>query len=323
MRAVTYTKPGPAGQVLRLSELPDPEPGPGQVRVRICFSGVNPTDWKRRSAEPPKYDGFQVPHQDGSGVVDRVGAGVNPDRLGQSVWVYHSAIGHAYGTAAEFLCIPERQAVPLPSHVSLLQGATLGIPYLTAAHALSFAPSLEGLNILVQGGAGAVGYAAIQLARSENARVVTTVSGDAKAELAGLAGPHVILNYRSSKFLDHLKEASGTGFDLVTEVDLGFNLPTYAEQLALDAHVAAYASDGSAAPIPPRVLMFRNAHLHFFVVYLLQDRQIDNAVAKVQVMLDDGVITALPINEYEFGHVARAHDAVEGGLVGRAVIRIE
>lgn len=323
MRAVTYSRSGPAAQVLRMVEIPDPEPEAGQVRVRIAYSGVNPTDWKRRAGEGPLYGGFQVPHQDGSGVIDLVGEGVGPERVGERVWVYHAAIGHAYGTAAQFVCLPERQAVPLPDNVSLAQGATLGIPYLTAAHALAYLPAIEGSHVLVQGGAGAVGFAAIQLGRHMNARIVTTVSGTEKADLARMARADVVLNYRSPEFSAGLAEAARGGFDLVTDVDLANNLSAYVDQLSLGAHIVAYASDGSSASIPVRLLMFRNASAHFFVVYLLPDDEVAAAVSTVRAMLASRAFISLPLHEYELGDVARAHDDVQRGIVGRALIRIE
>ena len=322
MRAVIYREAGVAKEVLRTSEIPDPEPSFGELRVRISYSGVNPTDWKRRLGEPPQHGGFQVPHQDGSGIVDRVGDGVSPERLGERVWVFHAAIGHSFGTAAEYVCVPAWQAVPLPAEVSLSQGATLGIPYLTAAHALEYAPVRKGVNILVHGGAGAVGYAASQLARYMNARIVTTVSGEAKADIAHMARPDVVLNYRSAQYPTQLRDAAGQGFDLVTEVDLRQNLPTYVELLSLEAHVVAYASDGSAAAVPVRTLMFRNANVHFFVVYLLPRTQLEAAVAMVQGMIASQEVPTLPLHEYDFGDIATAHDDVQQGLVGRALIRI-
>jgi len=306
-----------------MSEIPDPLPRAGEVRVRIRYSGVNPTDWKRRTGEAPLHHGFQVPHQDGSGNIDLVGDGVKPERIGQRVWVYHAAVGHEFGTAAEYVCLPERQAVVLPTGISLAQGATLGIPYLTAAHALSFAKDLDNANVLVQGGAGAVGYAAIQLARQSNHTIVTTVSTDYKADLADQARPDAVLNYRSPTFASQLAGFAGTGFDLITEVDLRMNLATYIPHLACDAHIVAYASDGSDAPVPVRSMMFRNANAHFFVVYLLAQKQVDAAVESVQEMLTFGDFTSLPLHEYELDAVSDAHDDVQEGLVGRAIIRIQ
>ena len=322
MRAVIYRKSGPAGQVLQVVDLPEPAPGPGQVSVRLAYSGVNPTDWKRRLNEAPRFGEFQIPHHDGAGLIDQVGPGVDPGRRGERVWVYHGAVGQPFGTAAEVVCVGDTQAVPLPPHVPLLQGATIGIPYMTAAHALSFAPGDTSTTVLVQGGAGAVGFAVLQLARARGMTVVTTVSNEEKASIARAAHPDAILNYRAPEFAKQLREVAPAGLELVTEVDLDRNLATYVDQLQAGAHVVAYASNGFAENVPVRALMFRNANLHFFVVYLLPDSQIESAVAAVRGLLDSGNLPSLPIHEYGVHEVAQAHDDVQAGLVGRAVIRL-
>lgn len=323
MRAALYRRPGLADEVLEVVVLPEPLPQPGQVRVRMRFSGVNPTDWKRRLNEAPPHGEFQIPNQDGSGVIDMVGPGVDPARIGEEVWVFHGAVGHWYGTAAELLCVTDAQAVRLPEHITLEQGALIGIPYMTAAHALSYAPAGSRPTVLVQGGAGAVGFAALQLGRHERMRVITTVSSDDKAAIAAIAQPDAIVNYRSPDFPEDLARSAPEGFGLVTEVDLDRNLPTYVAHLQSGAHVAAYASDGFAEHVPVRALMFRNANLHFFVIYALPQEQIEAARAKVSEFLQAAPITTLPIREYSLEETARAHDDVQQGLIGRAVIRIE
>src|SRR6476661_7049174 len=190
MRAITYRRPG-APDVLELVDLPEPQPGPGEVRVRMAFSGVNPTDWKSRSRTPPAGE-FQIPGQDGAGTVDAVGEGVSPTLVGRRVWIWEGAWQRPYGTAAEYTVVPARHVVPLDDR-SFELGAALGIPFLTAHRCLTLgetvpdrlAPGgLTGLTVLVQGGAGAVGNAAIQLARWAGATVLATVSSPAKAELA-------------------------------------------------------------------------------------------------------------------------------------------
>jgi NADPH2:quinone reductase len=320
--AITYRDCGPAHQVLVLDAISDPLPGAGEVRVRLHYSGVNPTDWKRRAAENPRFGEFQVPHQDGSGVIDLVGAGVDPSRVGERVWLYHASTRRPYGTAAELICLPSSQAVRLPDHTSFQQGATLGIPYLTAAHALSAIPSEPG-RILVTGGAGAVGHASVQLARHLGYEVVTTVSTEAKAAIARTAGPDQVLRYLSDRYPAHLAEACGDGFTGVIDVDLGANVDSYAPLLQPGGHIVCYASDDSPDSIPSRTLMFRNASIDFFVVYELPEAAIRHAVDMVSRMLEAGDMTMLPIHEYHLEDVAQAHDDVQAGLVGRALIRID
>jgi NADPH2:quinone reductase len=322
VQAITYRTCGSALKVLSLEALPDPLPEAGEVRVRLHYSGVNPTDWKRRATEDPRFGEIQVPHQDGSGAIDLVGPGVDPSRVGERVWVYHASTGRAYGTAAELVCLPSSQAVRLPDHTSLQQGATLGIPYLTAAHALAAVHSAPG-RILVPGGAGAVGYATVQMARRLGHEVVTTVSTDAKADIAVTAGPDHVLRYMTDEYPARLAEVAGDGFDGVIDVDMGANVSSYAPLLKPGAHIVCYASDDAPDPIPSRLLMFRNAHIDFFVVYQLPEDAIRHAVDMVEHLLATGDLPMLPIHEYRLEDTAKAHDHVQAGLVGRALIRID
>ncbi len=197
MWAATFERTGPADEVLHVRRVDRPEPGPGQVLVRVAVSAVNPTDVKIRSGATPRdIDGFQVPHMDGAGVVEAVGAGVPPGRVGERVWLLLAAHASRWGTAAQWSVLPADRAVPLPADASLDLGATLGVPALTAAHCLFADGSITGRDVLIAGGAGAVGRSAVQLARWAGARVATTVSGPEKARLASAAGAHLVVNYR-------------------------------------------------------------------------------------------------------------------------------
>src|SRR6266568_5372774 len=198
MKAALYRSTGKAADVLRVEEIDRPEPGPGEVLVRVYASGVNPTDYKARSGAVPRpIDGFQVPHQDGAGAIEAVGAGVDPGRVGQRVWLYFAAAGRRWGTAAEWTVVPERQAVPLPDGASFELGATLGVPAMTAHYCLFADGPVAGRTVLVAGGAGAVGHFAIELAKRAGACVIATVSGPEKAALAAKAGADLVVNYRS------------------------------------------------------------------------------------------------------------------------------
>ena len=203
MRAALYDRYGSAGEVLRVEEIPTPEPGPGEVRVKITYSGVNPTDWKSRSGSTPRpIDGFQIPHHDGAGVIDAAGQGVDPGRIGQRVWLWFAAAGRHWGTAAEWTVVPAEQAVPLPDGASFELGASLGVPAMTAHRCLFADGPIDGKTVLVAGGAGAVGHFAIELAKFYGARVVTTVSGPDKAELAKKTGADLVVNYREPSAVD-------------------------------------------------------------------------------------------------------------------------
>ncbi len=195
MLAAVYRRPGGA-DVLSVEEVQTPEPGPGEVRVRLRVAGVNPTDWKSRTRTPP--EGFQVPGQDGAGEVDAVGPGVDPGRVGERVWVWFAAArGRRWGTAAQWTVVSARQAVPLPDGVPLELGAGLGIPAMTAHQCLFVDGPLDGATVLVAGGAGAVGNAAVALAARAGARVVATASTPDKADLARAAGAHAVVDYRA------------------------------------------------------------------------------------------------------------------------------
>ena len=216
MKAARYEKTGPARDVLTLADVERPEPGPGQVRVRVHASGINPTDVKARSGAVPRpIDEFQIPHQDGAGVIDKVGAGVDPARVGQRVWLYFAAYGSRWGTAAEWTVVPEQRAVPLPRAASMELGASMGVPGLTAHRCVFADGPVTGKTVLVQGGAGAVGHYAIELAKRGGARVVTTVSGPEKAELARAAGADLVINYRDGDVTKQLAAAAPEG--IVTE----------------------------------------------------------------------------------------------------------
>src|SRR5512139_150747 len=200
MKAALYEHEGAARDVLRVADdIERPEPGPGEVRVRVAVSAINPTDWKiRTGATGRPIDVFQIPHHDGAGVIDAVGEGVDPGRVGQRVWTFFAAHGRRWGTAAQWTVLPEHQAVALPTGASFDLGACLGVPAMTAHRCLFADGPLDGATVLVAGGAGAVGHYAIQLAKQAGATVITTVSSPEKARLAGKAGADHTLAYRAS-----------------------------------------------------------------------------------------------------------------------------
>src|SRR5215469_5450584 len=199
MRAAIYDRLGASEDVLRIEDVERPEPGPGEVRIKVECSGVNPTDWKSRSGLTARpIDGFQIPHHDGAGVIDAVGAGVDPGRVGQRAWTWLAAAGRKWGTAAQWSVVPDRQAVTLPEGISPELGASLGVPAMTAHRCLFADGPVTGKTVLVAGGAGAVGHFAIELAKHAGARVVTTVSGPEKSELASKAGADLVVNYRDA-----------------------------------------------------------------------------------------------------------------------------
>ena len=283
MRAVVYAQTGES-DVLHLVDRPVPEPGDGEVRVRVSVSGVNPTDWKARrgGVAGEHVDPAAVPNQDGAGTVDAVGEGVDPSRVGQRVWLWEAAWQRVNGTAQEYVVLPARQAVPLADGTSFDVGASLGIPALTAHICLTsseFGPrrlkpnALAAQTVLVAGGAGAVGHAAIQLARWAGARVIATVSGDEKAELARAAGADHIVNYRTPSAADEILRIAPDGVDVIVEVAAGANAALDAAVLAANGTVTPYATDGgSQLEISVGDLMGRNVRYQFVLVYTCHRR---------------------------------------------------
>jgi len=340
MRAIEYTAHG-GPEVLALVERPVPEPDAGQVRVRVHVSGVNPTDWKsREGARGGGLKEAQVPNQDGAGVIDAVGAGVDPSRVGERVWIWEAAWQRPDGTAQDYTVVPARQAVALPEGASLELGACLGIPALTAHRALTLAsdgPSrlgpgaLSGRTVLVAGGAGAVGNAAIQLARWAGARVIATVSGPQKAALAEAAGAHHVVNYRHDDAAARVRALAPDGVNLVVEVAPVANTELDLKVLALGGTVAYYAVT-DADPLerlnlPALEIMLNNYCWHGLLVYTVSKEQKDNAVADVSAALAAGALrigesAGLPLHRYPLERAGDAHRAVHGGAVGKVLIEL-
>ena len=313
MRAAVYRADG----VLSVEDVEAPEPGPGEVRVRITVSGVNPTDWKARAAGVE----FQVPNQDGAGVIESVGAGVDPARVGERVWIYFAAYRRPWGTAAELCVVPSDQAVPL--HASDDLGASLGIPALTAYHCLLADGPIDGATVLVAGGAGAVGHAAIELAKWSGARVVATVSSEEKAALARAAGADTVVDYRAGDAVERIRAGAPDGVDRVVEVALEANLGLDLDVAAPHAVISSYAASAETdAIVPVRRLMAPNILLRFVLVYTIPRPALAAAVAGVSRAVDDGALTTLPLHRFPLERAADAHDAVQGGAIGKVLIDV-
>lgn len=335
MKAITYTTTGSSG-VLSVVERPLPDVPAGQVRVRIMVSGVNPHDWMARAGVfGPLPFPEQIPHDDGAGVVDAVGAGVIGIVPGRSVWVWHAADGRADGTAQEYVVLPAAQVVPLPDDVSLDVGASLGIPALTAHRALTLSGAgprvlgpgtLAGTNVLVQGGAGAVGHAAVQLAVWAGATVIATVSSPYKAELARRAGAHHVIDYRTAQVASRVREIAPHGVERIVEVDLATNLATDLDVVAAGGSVAVYtATADQVIPLPTLIPVLKNVQIGFVFTFTTSAAQKADAVSGVAAAVADhamevGEDHGLPLIRYTLERTAQAHDAVEGAAVGKVVV---
>jgi NADPH2:quinone reductase len=305
----------------------------------VRVSGVNPTDWKARRGSGGGQLAFPevVPNQDGAGTIDAVGDGVDALRVGDRVWLWEAAWQRANGTAQEYVVLPERQAVRLPDGASFDVGASLGIPALTAHRCLTvselgprrLAPGALGAQtVLVAGGAGAVGHAAIQLARWAGARVITTVSSDEKAKLAHAASADHVVNYRTNNAFDQIRRLAPDGVDVVVEVAPAANAALDAAVLAANGTVAVYATDGgNELDLSVGELMSRNLRYQLVLVYTVPPAAKDQAVADVAAAAADGALrvgddAGLPLHRFPLEHTAEAQAAVERGAVGKVLIDV-
>jgi NADPH2:quinone reductase len=339
MRSVVYSRTGDPS-VLRLVDREVADPEPGEVRVRIVVSGVNPTDWKSRlgsgdGAAPPFPE--VTPHQDGAGVVDAVGEGVTDLAAGDRVWVYLAGHQRPTGTAQEYTNLPADRVVRLPAGASFDIGASLGVPAMTAHRALTVSEdgperlhpdALVGKVVLVAGGAGAVGHAAIQLARWAGATVIATVSGPAKASIATAAGAHHVVNYRDEDAAAAIRKVAPDGVDLVVEVAIAANYRLNIDVVKTRASVAIYANDGGGdVPLDVRQNMIKNLRYQFVLLYTVGDAALTAAVEDITAALMDEALpvgdgAGLPLHRFPLANTADAHRAVEDGAVGKVLIDI-
>lgn len=322
MRAAFYRAFGEAADVLEVGDVDKPVPASGEVLVRIVVSAVNPTDWKARRGSRPMVFPFVIPNQDGAGVIEAVGPGVDEARVGQNVWIYFAASGRQYGTAAEYTVVPEVRAVALPDGVSMDLGASMGVPALTAHRALFWDGPIDDQTVLVSGGAGAVGHYAIELAKDAGARVISTVSSPEKAALAEAAGAHVVVNYRDSDAADQILLAAPGGVDRIVEVALGENSELDAAVLAPHGTIVSYAKTVHDPAINVIKHMMGNHTLRFMMLYDAGDEAIAAGVAAITDCLERGVLTELPAHRFDLAETVAAHEACEASVVGKVLIDI-
>jgi NADPH2:quinone reductase len=317
MKAVWYDRAGPAAEVLTYGEMPTPQAGAGEVRIRMEASGVNPADTYRRAGNyrGPRFPRV-IPNSDGAGIVDQVGAGVTRLKAGQRVWLFNGQRnGRAFGTAAEYITLAEQLVTPLPDKLSFAQGATLGIPCMTAWCSLFADGPIKGQTALVTGGAGAVGHYAVQLAKWGGARVIATVSSEAKAEQARLAGADLVVNYRTEDVAGKaLVFTDNRGVDRVADVDFGGNIATTLKLMAMNSTIAVYATNGNREPVVPmRDLMERCITLRTLVLPALPWPLLAAAQADITRWIDAGQRLYNVAGQYPLAETAQAHLAVERG----------
>ncbi len=328
MKAIAYTEVGAAADVLRLLDLPTPQPAAGELRVRLQWSGVNPSDVKSRAGRRSAVLAFPqiVPHSDGAGVVDAVGAGVDASRIGERVWVWNGQWRRAHGTAAQWIVLPAAQAVRLPAAVSGEAGACLGIPALTALHAVLIGGGVAGKTVLVAAGAGAVGHYAVQFARVLGAaRVIATVSSASKAAIAIAAGADETINYKTedlaARMLSLTGGNGGSGVQRVIETDAAANMAHNLAGLAPEGDVVVYGSGAADFAVPFFPAISKNVTLRCFMVYNLSAPDRERALAVLSTLLERGQIQHQIAQRLPLAQAARAHELVEsGGVVGNVVL---
>lgn len=326
MRAAFYDRQGAAREVLQVATLPDPEPGPGEVRVRVAVSGLNPSDIKARTGFGGRGMPYPciVPHQDGAGTIDRVGEGVARARIGERVWLYQAQLGQAFGSAADYVVIPSNQAVALPDEVSFDVGACLGVPAMTAHRCLFADGELRGKRVLVQGGAGAVGSAAILLAKWAGAWVAATVGREEQAAVARAAGADLVIDRHREPVAETIKEASrGEGVARVVDVDLAANIDTAVACLGRDGVATAYAVEDPRARIalPFMPALLGGLAFRFVYVYTMPGFAVGHALDDIDACLGAGAYRPHIAMKLPLERIAEAHAAQESGkTVGKILV---
>jgi NADPH2:quinone reductase len=324
MKAAWYENNGEARDVLMVGEMPTPEPGPGEVRVRLSTSGVNPSDVKSRMRRPliaPRI----VPHSDGAGIIDAVGAGVDAARIGERVWTWNGQWKRPFGTAAEYIVLPTAQAVRLPDDIDFGAGACLGIPVLTAVHAVRLAEAAPGRTILVTGAASSVGNHATRIAARRGARVIGTASLG-RADHARAAGASDVIDYLREDVAARVGELTGgKGVDAIVDMDLSSTarlLP--GGVLAPHGRLVCYGSNVAGdIPISFPAFLWGSLTLQVFVVYELLPEERDAALRDLAALLENGDLDHAIGARFPLDQIAAAHEAVEGGkVIGNVVIDI-
>jgi NADPH:quinone reductase len=319
MKAAWYERNGKAKEVLTIGEMPDPKPAKGEVRVKIACSGLNPSDVKRREGTRGQNIEFPrvIPNSDGAGTVDALGPNTNKDLLGKRVWVWNAQWGRAFGTCAEYCCISESQVAPLPDGADFAAGACLGIPAMTAHQALFSDGDIKNKTVLVTGGAGAVGYYAIQMAKWGGARVAATVSSEEKAKLAKQAGAELVINYRQEDVARRVLDFAKEGVDRVIEVDFGGNLETSIKAVKLNGSIASYASMGNPEPkIPFYTMMRRGIAIDLVFVYMMKPEERAKALADIGAMrLKHNIARHFKLEDLVAAHELQESNKVVGNIV--------
>ena len=326
MKAGWYENIGSAEEVINCGEMDDPKLNSGEVLVAVKSSGVNPSDVKTRAGARGDLQFPRIiPHSDGGGVIQEVGEGVDKNRIGERVWLWNAAFARAFGTCAELISLPSEQAIALPDHTSFEAAACLGVPASTAYYAVYCDGAVDGQNILVTGGAGAVGHYAIQLAKWGGANVIATVSGDDKASVAQTAGADLVINYKNDDVTSIVNDyTAGKGVQRIVEVEFGGNLGVSQNILSPNGVIAAYGSVTEGNPVIPFYdLMFKGITLNTFLIYIVSQQARNNIVNGLTEVLNENALSHQIAQTFELSELVAAHQSVEtGSIIGNTIITI-
>jgi NADPH2:quinone reductase len=317
MKAAWFEAFGPARQVIQVGEQATPVPGPGEVLVRLRTSGVNPSDVKKRAGSSPTLldQGWVIPNSDGAGVIEAVGESVPKSRVGERVWIYQAQHGRRFGTAAEYVAIDARRAAPLPDPAGFEVGACLGIPVMTAHRCVFADGPVDRQTVLVTGGAGRVGFYAIQWAKSAGARVIATASKPEDERTCVELGADAVVNHREPGWGERVKSANGgQSVDRVVEVEFGGNLPEVMQCIRVSGTIATYSSMQAPEPkLPFYRMMFMDLTVRMVLVYVMPESAKQAAIADIEKYLAEGRLQHRIAHRLPLEELARANELVEQG----------
>lgn len=324
MKAASFEAFGPASEVLTIGEWEKPDPGPGEVLVRIKASGVNPSDVKKRAGSAPGLleNGAVIPHSDGAGIIEAVGQGVSMARVGERVWTYNAQYGRSHGTAAEYVCIPASTAVWMPDNVDFETGACLGIPAMTAHRCVFADGSVKGKTVLVTGGAGRVGNYAIQLAKADGAKVIATAGSETSSKACFDAGADQVISHPFAGTPEEIMLVNeGEKVDRVVEGEFGSNLPFILDSIKMSGTIATYASMEDKNPsIPFYQVMYNDISIRFVIVYAMPDHAKEEAADDITALLSADRLIHRVADTYPLEEIAAAHEKIESGLIRGCVV---
>ena len=324
MKAAWYEKTGEAKKVLQIGELENPSPSKGEVLVKIKTSGINPSDVKTRAGargeiQFPKI----IPHSDGAGIIIDVGEDVNKNRIGERVWIWNGAFGRAFGTCAELIALPEFQAAKIDESVDFKSAACMGIPASPAYYGILANGPVKDKTVLVSGGAGAVGFYGIQLAKLSGANVITTISSEEKANIAQKAGADKIINYKNEDVVEEIMNYSNNeGVDRIFEVEFGGNLPINERVIKSNGVIATYGSMAEMEPkLPFYSLMFKGIKIDTFLIYSVNQNFRKEIIEGLSKMLNENSLKHIVAKSFSIDNIIEAHEAMESGsVIGNIVI---